>query len=301
MVISSHIFEAYLNCPSKCWLRFHNEVGTGHMYSQWLETQNLSYHNEALKRLIDSTRTDDFIIAPSPINIKTANWKLASDLVVRKDNLEATVHAIERLSLRDKPDQFIPILFVSANKLTKRDKLLITFNSLVLSEAFKHEISLGKFIYGKDFTKSKVKVSLLAREVKKRIGKIVALIGGNVPPEIILNRHCPECDFQATCRTKAIEKDDLSLLAGMNEKERKKYNSKGIFSITQLSCTFRPRRRPKRLRDKKEKYHHSLKALAIREKKIHIIGNPEVKFDGTLIITTLYNTDKSIYSFHCPD
>jgi hypothetical protein len=145
VVISSHIFEAYLNCPSKCWFRFRNEVGTGHMYSQWLETQNPSYRKEALKRLIDSTRTDDFIIAPSqPMNIKTAKWKLASDLVVRKDNLEATVHAIERLSLRDKPDQFIPILFVSANKLTKRDKLLITFNSLVLSEAFKHEISLGK-------------------------------------------------------------------------------------------------------------------------------------------------------------
>ena len=28
------------------------------------------------------------------------------------------------------------------------------------------------------------------------------------------------------------------------------------------------------MRDKQEKYHHSLKALAIREKKIHIVGNP---------------------------
>jgi hypothetical protein len=107
MIISSNVFEAYLNCPSKCWFRFRNEVGTGHMYSQWQETQNRSYCKEALKRLIDNTHTDDFIIAPSqPINIKRATWKLASDLVVRKDNLEATVHAIERISLRDKPDQF---------------------------------------------------------------------------------------------------------------------------------------------------------------------------------------------------
>jgi hypothetical protein len=53
------------------------------MYSQWLETQNQSYRKEALKRLIDSACTDDFIIAPSQlINIKTAKWKLASDLVV---------------------------------------------------------------------------------------------------------------------------------------------------------------------------------------------------------------------------
>ncbi|MBI5386015.1 MAG: hypothetical protein HZA90_15170 [Verrucomicrobia bacterium] len=48
-----------------------------------------------------------------------------------------------------------------------------------------------------------------------------------------------------------------------------------------LRYTFRPRRRPKRLRDKREEYHHSLKALAIREKKIHIVGSPELKIEGT--------------------
>jgi len=50
---------------------------------------------------------------------------------------------------------------------------------------------------------------------------------------------------------KAIEKDDLSLLGGMSENERKKLRSKGIFTVTQLSYTFRPRRRPKRMRDKR--------------------------------------------------
>jgi hypothetical protein len=45
--------------------------------------------------------------------------------------------------------------------------------------------------------------------------------------------------------------------------------------------TFRPRRRPRRQRDKREKYHHALKALAIREQKIHIVGSPELKLEGT--------------------
>ena len=67
----------------------------------------------------------------------------------------------------------------------------------------------------------------------------------------------------------------------MTEKERKKFNSKGIFTVTQLSHTFRPRRRPKRLAAEREKYHHSLKALAIREHKIHIVGSPELKIEGT--------------------
>jgi hypothetical protein len=67
----------------------------------------------------------------------------------------------------------------------------------------------------------------------------------------------------------------------LSHKERKKLHGKGIFTVTQLSYAFRPRRRPKRLRDKREKYHHSLKALAIREKKIHIVGGPELKIEGT--------------------
>jgi hypothetical protein len=42
-----------------------------------------------------------------------------------------------------------------------------------------------------------------------------------------------------------------------------------------------PRRRPKKLRGKPERYHHSLKALAIREKKLHIAGQPELRIEGT--------------------
>jgi hypothetical protein len=128
---------------------------------------------------------------------------------------------------------------------------------------------------------TKVKTSSLADEVRKRLEKIAALFASPTPPDLVLNRHCAECEFQEGCRKMALEKDDLSLLAGMSAKERQKLRSKGIFTVTQLSYTFRPRRRPKRLRDKREKYHHSLKALAIREKKIHIVGSPELKIEGT--------------------
>ena len=207
MVISSDLFEAYLDCPSKSWFRFRGEVASGNIFSQWLLKQSQSYRKEALKQLRDSTHGDDFLIAPSqPMSIKRAKWRLAADFVVRKDNLEANIQAIERLSLRDKPDQFIPVRFVFVNKLTKRDKLVLAFDSLVFSEAFKYGINHGKIIYGDNFTKSKVKIPLLFREVRKINGKIATLIVSNSPPEIVLNRHCPQCDFQHMCRKKAIAK-----------------------------------------------------------------------------------------------
>ena len=72
----------------------------------------------------------------------------------------------------------------------------------------------------------------------------------------------------------------------MSAKERQKLRSKGIFTVTQLSYKFRPRRRPKRLRDKREKYHHSLKALAIREKKLGP-EHPDVAADAAALAAIL--------------
>jgi predicted RecB family nuclease len=74
---------------------------------------------------------------------------------------------------------------------------------------------------------------------------------------------------------------ELSLLSGMSEKERKKLHAKGIFTVTQLSYTFRPRRRHRESRGQREKYHHSLRALAIRENKIHVVVIQDPKLDGT--------------------
>jgi len=170
---------------------------------------------------------------------------------------------------------------VFRNKLNRDDKLLLAFDARVLSEVLRREVGLGKIVHGENYATLKVKTSALAGEVRKLTDKIGTLLASPSPPDLVLNRHCAECEFQNRCRPKAIEKDDLSLLSGMTEKERTNFNSKGIFTVTQLSHTFRPRRRPQGLRDKRERYHHSLKALAIREKKIHIVGSPEMKIEGT--------------------
>ncbi len=159
--------------------------------------------------------------------------------------------------------------------------MLLGFEALALSGMLGRKIDLGRIVHGDEQATMKVKTDGPAGEVRKLTEKAAALLSGTSPPDLVLKRHCTECEFQARCGQKAIEKDDLSLLANLKEKERKKLNSEGIFTITQLSYTFRPRRRPKRLRDKREKYHHALKALAIREKKIHIVGTPELKIDGT--------------------
>ena len=143
------------------------------------------------------------------------------------------------------------------------------------------EVRLAKIVHGDNHATLKVRTDTLAGELGKLIRKATTLVSSDSPPDLVLNRHCVECEFQVRCRQKAVEKDDLSLLSSMTAKERKNFNIKGIFTVTQLSFTFRPRRRPKRLKNKREKYHHAVKALAIQQKKIHIVGNPQLKIEGT--------------------
>ncbi len=284
MNITSALFEAYLKCPTKCVLRAQGERGEGNAYAEWVRAQSESYRSEGIARLRGGAAGDASVLEPtSAEGLASSKWRFAVDCVVLADHLEARLHVVERIpaQARREAAQVIPIRFVSTSKLTRHDKLLLAFDALVLSGMLGCAVKSGKIIHGDDQSIVTVKLSPLVSEARKLTRNIAALLSNPSPPDLVLNRRCAECEYQGRCRQRAVEKDDLSLLASMTEKERKKHNSKGIFTVTQLSYTFRPRRRPRRLASRGEKYHHALKALAIRERKVHVVGKPELMLEGT--------------------
>lgn len=335
MTITPHLFEAYLKCPMKCWLRAAGEHPTDNTYAVWVHTQTESYRVAEAQKLHTQTPSEEFVLSPrssrggelhsSKEYLKAAKWRLAIDVPLITDErhqarpgrrretypssaaetqnivltastkqkadqqpvwvIESRLHAIERVPSegRGRPTNFIPIRFAFQNRLDNDQRMLLAFDALVLAGVLGRHISFGKISHGDKHTTKKVKISSLASKVRSFITTISALLSSHSPPDLSLNRHCIECEFQDHCRKIATEKDDLSLLSNISDKERQKLRAKGIFTVTQLSYTFRPRRRAKKQPDRKEKYHPALKALAIREKKIHLVGNPELKIDGTPI------------------
>jgi predicted RecB family nuclease len=228
-------------------------------------------------------------------DLKSAKWRLAVESKAYAENLESAIDAVERPP-RDKPGkppQLVPIRFILTNKLNRNDKLLLAFDALVLSEALGREVDLGKIIHADAFVTLRVKTSALQREVRKTAVKIETLLAGQVQPDPVLNRHCAECEFRDRCKQKAVETDDLSVLAGITEDERTRYRSKGIFIVTQLSYTFRPRRTPKRAKNPGRLRYPALQALAIRENTVYINGNahlPDSKAQVYLDIEGLPDT-----------
>jgi predicted RecB family nuclease len=281
---TAELFEAYLKCPTKCWLLSQGVVGEGNAFADWLKAQNEAYRAVALRRLQVTVPEKERVIAPPRgDNLKAAQWRLAMDMEVSAGRSVSLLDAVERVVSKGqgRPAQLIPIRAISRNKLTRDDRLLVAFDAQMLSEALACNVDLGKIIHGNDYGTLRVHTAGLLAEVRKLGEKLAELTTSGSAPDLVLNRHCGECEFRDRCRKKAVESDDLSLLGGMTDGERRKLRSKGIFTVTQLSYTFRPRRRPKKLKDKRDKYHHPLKALAIREKKLHIVGSPELKIEGT--------------------
>ena len=139
MTITSDIVEAFLKCPTKCYLRSLGEVGTGNAYAEWVRTQNELWRREGIKRLMAGTAPDECVGSLTvTTNLKTAKWRLAIEYVVRSRNMESDLHAVERIPSegRGKPPQFIPIRFVSTNKLNRDDKLRRRNGSTSTERAF---------------------------------------------------------------------------------------------------------------------------------------------------------------------
>jgi predicted RecB family nuclease len=280
-LITSELLEAYLACPTKCYLRSISEASFGNTYAAWDQARNDLYRRESIRKLIASTTLN---IADAQIDLhQNVQWQLAFDQVVRSGDLEARLHGVQRTGKNGKPltSEFAPIRFIHTNKLHRASRFIAGFEALVLSKSLGRSVGVAKIIHGDNSTEFKLRVGTVLRELAKVIVRIRRLLAAMSPPDPVLNRHCPQCEFRDQCRKKAIETDDLSLLAGLTDKERTRLNRRGIFTVHQLSYTFRPRRRAKRLADKPEKYHHSLKALALREQKIHFIGNPQLGINGT--------------------
>jgi predicted RecB family nuclease len=282
VVVTSCLLQAFMACPTKCYLLYAGEIPAGGEYTNWVIARRESYRQAAILNL--TAHASKASIASLELGLsKDAPWQFAVEKIVSAQGWEAGIAMIQRIPHEGAASQFIPISFVAANKLSASDKTMAAYEAIALAKALGTKVGGSKIVHGDKRATFSIKASTFSRDVHRKVSQVFALLSAASPPELILNRHCPECGFQGRCRKNAVEKDDLSLLSRLTDKDRARFRSKGIFTVSQLAYTFRPRRRSKRLASRPERYHHALKALAIREHKTHIVGTAKLGMEGTPI------------------
>src|ERR1017187_1218656 len=97
MTITAELFGAFLQCPTKCWLKSIGEHGTGNAYAEWVQAQNEAYRAAGVDRLRSARPPGECVTSPPLDELKAANWGLATEVLAQTEKLESHIHALDRI------------------------------------------------------------------------------------------------------------------------------------------------------------------------------------------------------------
>jgi predicted RecB family nuclease len=266
--ITGEVVESFLQCRYKAALKLAGEVG----HSPPFESFERQRRAGAVARFRETLGTNALrdvslnrsVLARGPNAVAGASLD-GPGVLVKFDALRRTDGSS---GLGD--FHYEPVLVLAREKVAAEDKVLLAVQGLLLEEIQSHRPATGHIVHGREGRQSRVALPLVrAESVLAEVRRLES-----APPKMVLNEHCQVCEFQARCLARAQAEDDISLLRGLSEKEIRNYNRRGIFTLTQLSRDFRPRRgKGRRVRPRR---YPALQAMAVRDKKVLVLGSPQV-------------------------
>ena len=280
MHLTLELMEAFVHCRYKTFLKCAGDVGTPTEYEVLERTLSGEYGPKAMQRLVE--RYSPREVAPGPLPLKDVlkcRHRLILNAFRDDEYLSVVIPAVERLP-SGRQSEYGIVTFSPVNKLARPTKLL----AAVLATATGKiglPISYAKVIFGQQLTVTRLGLSgpngitLLGNQATSMLADLENMATTPVAPRLCLNSHCAICEYHERCRKDATDRDDLSLLKGLQAKEIETWNQRGIFTVTQLAHTFRPKAMG---RDSSKPKRHSqpLQAMAIRDKTTYVRKRPEM-------------------------
>ncbi len=274
--ITSEIVVAYSQCPQKAFLLLcTEEKGTLHEYEQILQQQKLATQNQFLTTL-SQTNLDIHFYTPTAL---TSACDVLVNATLVTEGLEAVCCMLTRVVQTSSLGEYSyePAIVVGTHSITKEQKLELLFAGYILGKIQGKIPEHGKII-DVDGISHHVKLGesanillLLLRPLQTWI-----TVSDPEPPPLLLNSHCPSCQFRDLCQARAVKEDNLSLLTAIKPKDVRYYEKKGIFTVKQLSQVYKPRRPSKRAKNLQATHKPELQALAIRTGKIYLQQIPTI-------------------------
>ncbi len=285
MLITESHFLAYCQCAYKSFLKSKVEIGEVVDYEVVQQEADARFRAEAIERLLRSHAESQVSREPSLLRFAVEEGATfivgarveASDVALKFDLLERLVDRDD-----DKRPLYVPLTFSHRNKLTHQDSLIAALHGIILTDDLGQPVPFVKVVHGPGFSVSKIKLggptgaTRLVKEAQQSLNGLRKQVESTSPPLMILNSHCPYCEFRDRCHAEAVGRDDLSLIRGMSENEILAQQKRGINTVTQFACTFRPKSIGVRRSKPLKRHLHALQALAVRDKKVYVVRSPEI-------------------------
>lgn len=274
MQITNEIIESYFDCNYKAYLIAKEVKGRYHdlekHYSTRIDNLRNTYKDKfkgKIKKYSDNEISYDILSKGYncilDVKFTAKEICLKCDFLIKTDRSSK----LGRFS-------YIPIICCkNENNIPRKLKVLLSGIAHTLNTIQESHVCNGKILYGNTNSST-----INSENYIKEYHQIIKTIRANKAPILYLNKECNLCKYFKYCREKAIKEDNLSLLNGIPKVKIKNLNNKGIFTINQLSYTFRPRRKPASINGRKFiSRSFPLQALSILENKIHVLDNPEIR------------------------
>ena len=275
-IITSEVVVAYSQCLAKAFLLlFTEEKGNPVEYLATLDQSKQSRKDKYFQKnnlastaysICEATDMRHGVDRLVNVRLRLADFEASCDVLTKVDK-----------ELTSRKANYAPAIFIGTRSISREHRLELAFIGYILSKLQGSCPAQGTIINAGGVV-HKVKLTSLQKSVQKIISSLQDWLitpPGKSPP-IILNKHCPYCQYQEPCRLKAEQEDNLSLLSGMAAKAIRHYEKKGIFTVKQLSYLFKPKRLRKQARSRYKTHKPELQALAIRTGKIYIQELPQL-------------------------
>jgi len=221
MKITDEIFESYVNCKYKAYLKFSGKGGNKSDYERLENELQGNFESVATGLLLAPYADDDVFQADL---IMLSDLRKGKEVILSANleysDLSASFHALVKVSGKSMLGSFhyLPILFSASDEITKVQKLLLAFQAYVIGSVQNQIPLYAQVIYGSAQKRSRVRVEPLLHHVQRIIQEIRKQQSGEAVAKILLNHHCQICEFQDSCRAKAREEDNLSLLTSRSSR-----------------------------------------------------------------------------------
>ncbi len=275
--ITTDVLSSYLNCKYKAYLKMTGQHGTTSQYETLFSDIAQSLTERAIEKVLAQTENGEVLRhVPLTCHLLKQGVLYILDATAEDNDLSLHFDGVKRIDGSSGLGTFhyIPLVFHNGDTIRQQEKNLLALYGYVLSSIQDRYPSSGVAIYGSQCKATRLTLSITPRKANQILQELRSFRQTNAIPPQILNDHCNVCEFQQRCHTQATGEDNLSLLKGMTEKEIKKHNRRGIFTVTQLSYIYRPRRKSARSKEANPHHNFALQALAIRDKRVFIASVP---------------------------
>jgi predicted RecB family nuclease len=275
--ITRDVLESYLHCPYKAHLKLTGARGRPTDYEILQGAARIRAQRAAADRLIGRHEGGE---VPQDVAIARPLLKRGLPLLVGGTVEDHVVSIRFDALLREAGASrlgefhYTPAMFHEAERPRDEQTALLGLFGVILGGLQGRPPSTGLLVHGPRCAIRRINLDAGRPGAQRVLQEIKEMQGSEAPPPRLLNSHCPVCEFRDRCRAEPTAADDLSLLGGLGPKEIRKYNRRGIFTVTQLSCTFRPPRKRKGASPRSRPRQPALQALAIRDRRVYVLGTP---------------------------